>query len=73
MILGIDASNVRSGGGHTHLVQLLESLNPRKHQFKKIVIWSKQSILNSLEDHPWLIKRNDFFLEGNFAFRKFTG
>ena len=69
MIIGIDASNISSGGGLTHLEQLLEVSTPTKHKYDKIVVWAAQSTLNSLVDRPWLIKRNDFLLERNFIYR----
>ena len=55
MILGIDASNIRSGGGLVHLAQLLEASNPTNHRYEKIVVWASQSTLNSLIERPWLI------------------
>ena len=38
MILGIDASNIRLGGGLTHLVELLDASDPVKHQFEKSLL-----------------------------------
>lgn len=39
MILGIDASNIRAGGGVTHLVELLRAANPSVHGFEKVIVW----------------------------------
>jgi hypothetical protein len=38
MILGIDASNIREGGGVTHLVELLRSVDPLVHGFSQVVV-----------------------------------
>lgn len=56
MILGIDASNIRSGGGVTHLVELLGAARPEKYSFSKVIVWSKQSTLDSIPDRLWLEK-----------------
>ena len=56
MIIGIDASNIRGGGGVTHLIELLQAANPRVHGFSKIILWGGQSTLIKIEDRPWLVK-----------------
>lgn len=65
MILGIEAYNIRSGGGISHLVELLRAANPDAHGFKRVIVWSSQSTLDLLEQRSWLIKRNDPALESN--------
>ena len=35
MIIGIDASNVTSGGGLTHCLELLKTFKTNKHGIKK--------------------------------------
>ncbi len=38
--IGIDASNLRGGGGGvTHLIQLLDATNPKKFNIEKIIVW----------------------------------
>ena len=54
MILGIDASNLRIGGGVTHLVELLRAAKPEKHGFNEVVVWGGTSTLSQLELRPWL-------------------
>jgi glycosyltransferase involved in cell wall biosynthesis len=56
MILGIDAFNISSGGGVTHLVELLSEVNPLKHGFKKVIIWGNFKVLDRIEDRDWLQK-----------------
>ena len=61
--IGIDASNLRGGGGLTHLVELLRIANPLKHDFSRIIVWGEKETLSILEDKPWLIKHeiSDFY------------
>ena len=63
MNLGIDASNIRSGGGLTHLVEILENLNPNKFKINKVFVWACSSTLDSISDKSWLIKKNENVLE----------
>jgi glycosyltransferase involved in cell wall biosynthesis len=56
MILGIDATNIRSGGGLTHLKEILENGNPYSFGITKVVIWSNMETLNKLADFIWLEK-----------------
>ncbi len=69
MILGIDASNIRAGGGVTHLVELLKVANPATHGFESVVVWASQATLARLEEHPWLVKRTDPSLETHYLRR----
>ena len=55
-IIGIDASNLRQGGGLTHLIELISVINPSIHEFEKLVIWSRSETLDCLEDQSWLKK-----------------
>ena len=66
MIIGIDACNIRQGGGVTHLSQLLNESNPQRHGFTKIVVWSNKKTLSCLPDFDWIEKKNNWFLEKNF-------
>jgi glycosyltransferase involved in cell wall biosynthesis len=56
--IGIDATNLRAGGGVTHLIELLRLANPEMHDFKRIVVWAGANTLGRIEDRPWLAKRN---------------
>ena len=37
IIIGIDASNIRHGGGRTHLIELLKYAEPLDHGIIKVV------------------------------------
>ena len=57
MIVGIDASNLRAGGGVTHLLELLRACDPQASGFSKVIVWGGQSTLSQLEARPWLEPR----------------
>lgn len=69
MRLGIDASNLRAGGGVTHLVELLRAADPMAHGFQHVVIWASQATLARLEERSWLSKRTDPLLESHYLRR----
>ncbi len=69
MIVGIDASNLRAGGGLTHLVHLLAAADPRKHGFERVIVWGGRLTLARLADRPWLEKRTDSWLDRSLPWR----
>ena len=56
IIIGIDASNLRGGGGLTHITELLSALNMHKHNIHKVIIWGSEESLNQFNHFPWLKK-----------------
>ncbi|MEO8033254.1 MAG: glycosyltransferase family 1 protein [Acidobacteriota bacterium] len=54
MRVGIDASNLRQGGGVTHLVQLLAAAVPREAGIERVTVWGGRQILEVLPNRPWL-------------------
>jgi len=58
LTVGIDAANLRRGGGVTHLVELLRVAQPAAYGIDRVVVWGGQVILNALDDREWLDKRN---------------
>ena len=71
MRLCIDASNIRSGGGVTHLVELLRAAEPLAHGFSQVIVWGGQATLNLIEDRPWLVKSHQPLLDKTLPFRTF--
>ena len=57
MILAVDASNLRLGGGVTHLCELLNVARPKSHEFTAIHVWGEPETLEKLPSFSWLIKR----------------
>ncbi|KAF0188948.1 MAG: group [Desulfobulbaceae bacterium] len=69
--LGIDASNIRAGGGVTHLGQLLSAADPKAHGFEKIFVWSGRKTLDRLPDREWLEKIHLKILDKSLPLRFF--
>lgn len=68
MILGIDATNIRVGGGLTHLREILQNAEPESHDFEKVIVWSNKETLSQLPDLPWLRKKTAGWLNLSFIF-----
>lgn len=71
MILGIDAANLRVGGGLTHLIELLRAAHPQAHGFSQIVVWGGTQTLTQLEERPWLLKAPQPLLNKRLPCRAF--
>jgi len=69
MRLGVDASNLRRGGGITHLVELFRAANPTAFGFRTVVVWAPDATLAELDDQPWLLKRPVRAFEEKFVQR----
>jgi glycosyltransferase involved in cell wall biosynthesis len=57
-ILGIDAMNIRDGGGLTHLREILLHVTIDTINFDKVIVWGNEYCLQQLPDQPWLTKIN---------------
>jgi glycosyltransferase involved in cell wall biosynthesis len=71
LTIGVDATNLRRGGGRTHLIELLQAADPRVHGINKIIIWAAQETLDLLIDRDWLIKRSPPALNTGLLRRSF--
>jgi glycosyltransferase involved in cell wall biosynthesis len=69
IIIGIDASNIRLGGGITHLKEILNQFNQCNHGIEKVVVWGGRALLSEIRDSSWLVKVNPAALEGNLIRR----
>ncbi|MDR4484161.1 MAG: glycosyltransferase family 1 protein [Nitrospirales bacterium] len=69
--LGIDAFNIRVGGGVTHLVELLAAAEPLAHDFQKVIVWGSRSTLTKIPDRNWLHKVYDPLLDRGLLYRVF--
>lgn len=54
MRVGIDASNLRSGGSLTHIGELLTAAQPEKYGVTRVVVWGGTEVLGRLPSRPWL-------------------
>ncbi|WP_447759746.1 glycosyltransferase [Sphingopyxis panaciterrae] len=58
LTIGLDASNLREGGGVTHLVELLAAACPQEHGIGRVVVWGDENTLARLPKRPWLVERS---------------
>ena len=62
MKIAIDATNIRAGGGLTHLREVIDNGNPVEFGIEKVVVWSNSNTLSKLPDKSWLIKKSHSWL-----------
>jgi len=62
MIIGIDASNIKNGGGLTHLVELIKNTRSDSNYFSKIIIYAPVETLKKIPDKEWLEKCTHSYL-----------
>lgn len=71
MRVGIDASNLRAGGGITHLVEMLRAASPEAHGFERAIVWGGEDTLSKIEDRKWLSKVYEPLLDRSLPQRVF--
>ena len=57
LIIGIDASNLREGGGVTHLSEMLRNSKMEEFAIHKVIVWGGKKTLETLKDRSWLSKK----------------
>ena len=67
--VGIDASNLRLGGGVTHLIELLSAADPLDQGIIEVVVWGGAQTLERLPPKPWLTKYTPKKLDGSLLSR----
>jgi glycosyltransferase involved in cell wall biosynthesis len=67
--IGIDASNLRGGGGVTHLAALLSHADVADAGVDRVVVWGSRAVLQRLANPSWLVKSNPAELERSTASR----
>lgn len=70
-IVGIDATNLRQGGGVTHLIELLRAADPIQQGVSKVIVWGSSQTLMLIDNKPWLEKINPRLLNKNLLWRSF--
>ena len=74
MKLVIDASNLRKGGGVTHLQEVLNAADFAQHGFSKVQVWAPEKTLDRIGEVPNLERRSHPLIEkagwSAFWFRK---
>lgn len=69
--IGIDASNLREGGGVTHLVELLRAAKPDEHGIERIVIWAGGKTLEQIPVRSWVDPVHDPLLDESLVKRAY--
>jgi glycosyltransferase involved in cell wall biosynthesis len=69
LIVGIDASNIRAGGGLTHLRELLLAWEALSAGIGRVAVWAGRTTLDRLPDQPWLDRRENIALNGSWVQR----
>jgi glycosyltransferase involved in cell wall biosynthesis len=54
IIVGIDASGIKSGGGLAHLVELVSAARPERAGISKVVVWAERSAAEALPQRHFL-------------------
>lgn len=77
MRVGIDASNLRGGGGLTHLAALLNAADPLRDGFSQITVWGGEKAIECVpQGRKWLkgvhIKELDSNLLERLLWRRFS-
>ena len=67
--VGIDATNISSGGGLTHLFELLENVKPKELNIRKVIVWSSSDTNKRLPNKDWLIKKTPSAINKNIVIR----
>ena len=63
VVVAVDASRIRSGGGVAHLLGILAIDDPAQFGIDKINVWAYQKLLDQLPNRSWLIKHHPPALE----------
>jgi glycosyltransferase involved in cell wall biosynthesis len=66
-VIGIDATNIRAGGGLVHLLELLKHANPERDGFSSVVIWANKETLYSIDEQSWIVKKQCKFARNFFS------
>jgi glycosyltransferase involved in cell wall biosynthesis len=69
--VGIDASNIRNGGGQTHLIELIRAANNINSYNFQVYLWGCKDLHQSFPDYRWLVKKRSPLFEKSFLFRIF--
>ncbi|TYP94607.1 glycosyltransferase involved in cell wall biosynthesis [Sphingobacterium allocomposti] len=67
-VLIIDGSNLRSGGGVTHLVEILNNMNIERFPFEKVIVFSGKKTLQKIKNNSIIEKRSHILLNMSLPF-----
>lgn len=67
--LGVDATNIRQGGGLTHLSQIFAASDLNDHPISHVTVWCGKATSDSLPNFPWLTKICPFWADAKLPLR----
>ena len=70
-IIGIDATNLNTGGGRTHFLELLTHLKPEAFDISRVVVWGARDTLDALPEASWLLKAYNPLFERGILYRAY--
>jgi glycosyltransferase involved in cell wall biosynthesis len=70
VVIGIDCSNIRRGGGITHILNVLREYD-YGHDEVTVIVWGSTSVIAKFEDRHWLVKRSNWYINYSFVTRFF--
>ncbi len=68
MILGIDATNIVTGGGLTHCREILSDNEFKRHGFSKVILWSSKNTIDQIKNKS-IHKKTHYLLNKKFFIR----
>lgn len=68
MKLIIDATNIKSGGGFTHLKEILSFDFAKSFGFEEVIVFAPENTLKKLPLKPWLKKETHNWLNRNYLY-----
>lgn len=67
--MGIDATNIRQGGGITHLSQLLQACDPMAAGIGRVTVLTNQATAEAFPVRPWLSKVSSPWIDASLPRR----
>lgn len=69
--IGIDAHNIRAGGGVTHLREVIKLYDSRMYNGSCIILWATKATLEQIPDSLSVVKKTNFLINFNILTRLF--
>jgi glycosyltransferase involved in cell wall biosynthesis len=69
--LVIDANNIKTGGGLTHLLEFLNHLDITNTYFNEVIVYAPSATLDRIKiNKPWLSLRSHHYIDNSSFFKK---
>ena len=67
----INLGTIPSGGGAVHIIEVLNRCKFESFNIEKIIVLGPKVFLSRISNSEYIIKKSNFFLDGNFVLRFF--